>query len=278
MDRSQMSAMFILTVTPLGLQSLATRFANHDAALGLFQAGGYPWSLSLADLDALTDLLPTPATFLHYATRRLQVERTPFSVFADELGHVRRARAIDPTQGADPTQELLALGGLRRYDEALSVCQNLPQRGLMLSLTAYVLFQLGRPTEARTKLQESLKEKLEDPGGWLNAIQALLFAVEGKETEAEEQIRQAAEKKGFGHFHHSAFAIACAYARMNKPHQAIDWLEQAADQGYPCYPAFERDPNLEPLRMEPRFIAFLARMKQEWDYYRALPSATADVN
>jgi non-specific serine/threonine protein kinase len=199
-------------------------------------------------------------------------------LFEEALGHVRRARAIDPTQGADPTQELLALGGLRRYDEALSMCQNLPQRGLMLSLTAYVLIQLGRPTEARTKLQESLKEKLEDPGGWLNAIQALLFAVEGKETEAEAQIRQAAEKKGFGHFHHSAFAIACAYARMNKPHQAIDWLEQAADQGYPCYPAFERDPNLEPLRMEPRFIAFLARMKQEWDYYRALPSATADVN
>ena len=73
------------------------------------------------------------------------------------------------------------------------MCQNLPQRGLTLWLTAYVLIQLGRFTEDRTKLQESLQEKPEDPGGMLNAIQALLFAVEGKETEAEEQIRQAAE-------------------------------------------------------------------------------------
>jgi len=196
----------------------------------------------------------------------------------EALRHLRQARAIDPAHGGDPLQELLALMGLGRYGEAISMWRNLPQRGLTLAFTAYILIQLGRLSEARTQLQEVLKEKPVDPGGVLNGINALLLAAEGNEREAEEQIRQAAKKKGFGHFHHTAFAIACAYARMNKPQKAIDWVEQTADQGYPCYPAFERNPNLKPLRSDPRFVAFLARMKKQWDYYRALSSATAAEN
>lgn len=31
---------------------------------------------------------------------------------------------------------------------------------------------------------------------------------------------------------------------MNKPEQAIKWLQAAADDGFPCYPLFESDPYL----------------------------------
>jgi hypothetical protein len=50
LDRSQVAAMYIVTVTPLGLQMFATRIANQDAALQISGAGEYPWAVSLGDL------------------------------------------------------------------------------------------------------------------------------------------------------------------------------------------------------------------------------------
>ena len=50
--------------------------------------------------------------------------------------------------------------------------------------------------------------------------------------------------------------------------QAIKWLEAAASDGFPCYPLFESDPNLNNLRQDPRFIAFLANQKKQWEDFR----------
>jgi len=55
---------------------------------------------------------------------------------------------------------------------------------------------------------------------------------------------------------------------MNKPDEAIKWLETAADDGFPCYPLFERDPNLANLRQDGRFVAVMAKLKQQSENYR----------
>ena len=48
----------------------------------------------------------------------------------------------------------------------------------------------------------------------------------GKNARRRPRLGLAVERgKGFGHFHHTAYYIACAYALMNKPEQAIKWLE-----------------------------------------------------
>ncbi len=43
--------------------------------------------------------------------------------------------------------------------------------------------------------------------------------------------------------------------------ESIGWLERAADEGFPCYPWFERDPLLDPIRKHPRFTQLLARLQ-----------------
>jgi hypothetical protein len=43
----------------------------------------------------------------------------------------------------------------------------------------------------------------------------------------------------------------------------------AADDGFPCYPLFEHDDNLNSLRSDPRFVAFLAQMKARLQQYEA---------
>jgi hypothetical protein len=101
-------------------------------------------------------------------------------------------------------------------------------------------------------------------------VQALIAALAGEENKAEDKIRRAVDKgKGFGHFHHAAYNIACAYALMNKREQAIKWLQAAADDGFPCYPLFEREPYLDLLRQDSRFVSLMKRLKEQWDHYKA---------
>ena len=49
---------------------------------------------------------------------------------------------------------------------------------------------------------------------------------------------------------------------MGHAEEAVRWLREAAETGFPCYPLFARDPNLDPIRQDPRFQAFLAEMQK----------------
>ena len=85
-DRSQVNGVFIINVTAAPLQNnLTTRWASVNPHLGLFTSGDYPWSLSLVDLDVFTEILPEPAHFLHFATRRLAIEHASREIIGDEL-------------------------------------------------------------------------------------------------------------------------------------------------------------------------------------------------
>ena len=53
-----------------------------------------------------------------------------------------------------------------------------------------------------------------------------------------------------------------AYALMNEREQAIKWLDVTADDGFPCYPLFEKDANLDNLRQDARFVRFLAKQRE----------------
>ena len=71
-----------------------------------------------------------------------------------------------------------------------------------------------------------LEQHPEDKGGLLASVQAMMFAAMGKHDEAEKKIAIAQTKRGFGHFHHTEYNIACAYALMNKTDLAIEWFEK----------------------------------------------------
>ena len=57
---------------------------------------------------------------------------------------------------------------------------------------------------------------------------------------------------------------------MNKVEQAVKWLDAAALDGFPCYPLFENDANLDNLRRDAGFIKFMAKLKQLWGSYAIL--------
>lgn len=186
---------------------------------------------------------------------------------------IKTALAINPSD----TLARFRLGAIEvcrgKYEEALAVLKTVPREAnpaIVDRATAIGLFELGRTKEAAAMVEDYLKTYPRDEGGNVTSVKAMLMAKEGKEREAQETIQRAIEiGKSFQHFHHTTYNIASAYALMNKVDEALKWLEVTADDGFPCYPLFENDPNLNRLRKDERFIAFMTKLKQQWQRYSA---------
>ena len=194
--------------------------------------------------------------------------------FDQALSELHKAMAVNPSNGLTQFRISEALLFEGKYEPALVALRTTPRDvnpALVDHETAWALLNLGRKAEASEVIDKYLNEHPEDYGGLFAGLQAVVAASEGQERRAEEKIKLAIEKgKGFGHFHHTAYYIACAYARMNKPEQAVKWLENAADDGFPCYPLFAADSNLDNLRQDARFISFLEKQKQQWEGFKKL--------
>ncbi|MCH8011462.1 MAG: protein kinase [Candidatus Marinimicrobia bacterium] len=153
------------------------------------------------------------------------------------------------------------------YERALSLLREGPKESIIGERDALIvlsLFYLDRKDEATAYL-EVLDEALGD-NPEVASIEAICLAAKGKGKEAITKINLVIEKgKNFGHFHHMTNNIAAAYALMNKKKQALDWLEETANDGFPCYPWFEKDPCLQNMRNEPRFKALMKRMRKQWE-------------
>jgi serine/threonine protein kinase/Tfp pilus assembly protein PilF len=160
-----------------------------------------------------------------------------------------------------------------KYEEAFQIFNSTPLEkspSLLAFYTSTALFRLGRNDEASTVIEQFLKSYPNDEGGLVTSVKAMMLAKAGKEREAEDAIQRAIEiGRGYAHFHHTSYSIASAYALMKRPDEALKWLEVTADEGFPCYPLFEGDTNLDSLRKDPRFISFMAKQKQQWQHYNA---------
>jgi serine/threonine protein kinase/cytochrome c-type biogenesis protein CcmH/NrfG len=211
---------------------------------------------------------------LDEARNQLALVLSHVGLLDEALAELDKALAANPSNNLARFRvgEILMFQG--KHEQALTALRNVPTEvnpALVGHQIVLALFNLGRKEEAEAALVKFLKDYPEDNRGLFTSIQAIFAASAGQEREAEQKIASAIERgKGFGHFHHTAYHIACAYAIMNKHEQAIKWLESSANDGFPCYILFERDHNLDNLRSDPRFQALLAKVKQQWDYYKSV--------
>jgi TolB-like protein/DNA-binding SARP family transcriptional activator/Tfp pilus assembly protein PilF len=185
----------------------------------------------------------------------------------------RKALAIDPGNYGATRRIGVALVYQGRYEDGLRLIRQVSpesNQSLWNYDVAWALLYLGRNAEAAALMERYLRDHPEDRGGVVTSTRAMMFAQAGDVARAEQDVRTAIEKgKGFGHFHHTAYNIASAYALLRQPTRAVYWLRQAAEGGWPCYPYFARDPNLNHIRGDPDFIAFMRELKAQWERYRA---------
>jgi TolB-like protein/Tfp pilus assembly protein PilF len=211
---------------------------------------------------------------LEEAHQELGVIYLHIGLLQKAMEEAQKALALNPTNTSARYRMGVILHHQGLYQQALSILQTIPKEfnpALLGRQTAWTLFSLGKREEAAGLLEESLRDNPRDPGGQFTSMQAMLLASAGEDRKAEERIQLALERgKGFGHFHHTAYNVASAYALTNQPELALPWLREAARDGYPCYPLFEKDASLNGLRGDPRFIEFMADLKRQWERYQSL--------
>jgi serine/threonine protein kinase/Tfp pilus assembly protein PilF len=186
---------------------------------------------------------------------------------------IEKALAINPSN----TLARYRLGVIdmcrAKYAEAFQIFNSTPLEQnpeLLAFYTSNALFRLGRDEEASALIERYFKDHSTDKGGMVTSVKAVMLAKAGKNSEAEATIQHAIEiGRGYAHFHHTSYNIASAYALMKEPEQAVKWLQVTADEGFPNYPLFEGDAQLDNLKKDPRFMAFMAQQKQQWEHFSA---------
>ena len=151
-----------------------------------------------------------------------------------------------------------------RYDDAVTLLERARKQPAEWNL-AYAYYYAGRKEEAEAtmrKLRDSARSKRR-----AQATLASFLAARGETAQAKALVNEvvAAPYKD----HHVAYALGVAYAQLGMPVEAQQWLATARSTGFQCYPWFERDRLLEPLRQNPLFQQFLEDFKRSWQTTKA---------
>jgi len=193
------------------------------------------------------------------------------------VGHLEAGlRAVQQAMALNPGNTLarFRLAPLanyqQKYDDAIACLRRVPREVYPAQWTyhmGFALISLGRLDEASREIESALAANVTDQGGIVHSVRALLRATRGDRKGAEADIATAIRiGQGFGHFHHTAYSIGQVYSLLGDLDRAQEWIENAANDGFPCYALFETDPFLARLRGSPRFRSFLTRLRKEWEH------------
>jgi eukaryotic-like serine/threonine-protein kinase len=172
-----------------------------------------------------------------------------------------QALRLDPQHREAIGRRIAAYVYLRQCETALQLLDQ--QAAAVPRSRADALRCVGRIDEAIQELTSAAYP----------ALLAALLARKGEFDLARKEIEQgsltARNTEEFSHLHHPQYYIGVAYALMDDTRQAVSWLKKASREGLPCYPLFERDPDLDSLRKDPEFVAFMEQLKAQAERFRA---------
>jgi TolB-like protein/DNA-binding winged helix-turn-helix (wHTH) protein len=198
----------------------------------------------------------------------------------EALQEFRTAAAISPALADAGLYTGFTLMFSGKFQDSLPFIRSYPVSPFSRSILAYGLWESGQKGEAWDLVRELLKADPQEKFVYLASFHTLLLAESGKGREAERRIhdkilKEAESMKPYGHFHHVANIVADIYAQLNKPEEAVVWLERTAATGFPCYPFFEHDRSLDPIRQDPRFVAFMQKLKPQWEHLKSKYGSSA---
>jgi serine/threonine-protein kinase len=247
--------------------------ARHDLAWNAVR--GWHFGEALADVRHAIELQPS----LVAAHNGLGSLYFHYGFLAEARQELEASLALDPRDGCDDVTRCTGFSKPRvarvlwygqQFDSALAVYARLPFIGGFVWEHAVVLNAAGRPAEALALL-DSAPRRGDQAWNDRDAARALAYATLGREKEALEAIHQATTRAtGRSHFHHAQFTIACAYARLGRAAEAVDWLRRTAENGMPNYPLFRNDPNLKNLQGDPAYEALMSKLEAQHQEYRRL--------
>jgi len=138
--------------------------------------------------------------------------------------------------------------------DAFAVAFGLSQSGPWSVIVAETVVRAGVVAELTDRLLATSGAGV----GALVHLQSHLFAADRFPESA--RVGQRAFGAGADEPAHVAYDVACSWARADKPDEALDWLERAAEAGLADRSLVDDDPDLATIRTTARYQAVMARM------------------
>jgi serine/threonine protein kinase/tetratricopeptide (TPR) repeat protein len=177
----------------------------------------------------------------------------------------RAAQDSNPANASEPlrVQGVTAMFG-GRFDVAVTLLKEAGGSAAEWNL-AYAYYYAGRQADAEAMLRTMTGSARSQRRA--QATLASFLAARKRASEARELIRVVTGAPY--QEHHVAYAVGAAYAQLDMPAEALEWLKVARTTGFECYPWFERDPLLARLKQSGAFRQFLDEFKQSWQTTKA---------
>ena len=249
-----------------------------DPALpeGLYVRGRMRWGPSGGwdNAGALRDLIAALAgrPDLDEALDRLGVILWHVGLVDEGLTELQRVLELSPGHAQARYHVGLCRYHQGHYAEALAISEAVAREAPASWIhyqTALCQIRLGFLDEAVRGAE--LMRRMVPGEGLVHPVLGLVAAARGQEQEAREAVRRIVEtRRGFGHYHHAQYDVACILARFGDAEEAVRWLRDAARSGYPCGSFFERDPFLEPLHGRADWEQLMGDLRTECQTYASL--------
>src|SRR6185369_9811693 len=178
------------------------------------------------------------------------------AMFEEADRHLAQALAIDPENAPAETHVAWSMYLQGRYREGLAMAEAAHRKNPASWGTyqiALCQIRVGDLESAERIVESGVGPSDQDPYQYIlfHSARGLIAALRGDGAASRDHIdRIARQKKSFGHYHHAQYDIACIYALLGEKDRALEWLTDAARNGFPCHGFFERDPFFETVRGE----------------------------
>jgi TolB-like protein/tetratricopeptide (TPR) repeat protein len=221
--------------------------------------GNFNWDRALAAADQALQIEPALDMALGVRARALY----HLGLFDTADDAARQAIAINPA-ATEPKRALNASALFHgRFEEARTQAEAMMKESELVNLRTYLgtaMFYLGEREQAATLL--ATLKRGNQPDARSQAVLAGVLANMGRGDEARATIARIIDGRYMDH--HVAYNLGSAFAQLGQPSEAVKWLGTAINEGFPCYPWFQRDPLLDPIRGDAGFQSLMHDLQQRF--------------
>ena len=237
----------------------------HESLAAVYRFSEFDWERTIEESHRTLELNPSLDTPHYY--RAVAYEHLGLFDLAEQDARAGMEIAPEGKDRALRSRYMVAFYS-GRYQEAVALLEELDLKrerepGRVNEDLVYAYFYAGERDQAEQLLANS--RELEGQIKQLHhAMLASFIAARGDKARAAELLRGVVARPD-EIFHHTAYSIGVTYGQLGRRADAIKWLIRAVESGYPCYPWYERDPLLDPLRGEPEFQLFMKNLRASWE-------------
>ena len=239
----------------------------HLARAAVARKSEFNWDRTLEESGRALELNPN-LDLAHYFRAAAFYHLGLLDRAADE---VKRALEVDPLNLPEQLRTKAVVDFLSgHYREAIGPLEEVRRIGSRAYVDSYLsqAYYYGGDTARAFAILDSLKDSPSAPAAArARAALASFSAARGDRARADALTRQVIQSGYVDH--HVAYSLGAAYAQLGRMSEARDWLARAVETGFPCYPWYQRDPLLEPVRKDPEGHRFMEQLRESWEAARS---------